>query len=318
MARTTLLDLAKRSAGRKEIGLIEANLQYAPELKLFPARTIDGTSFNTLLRVGLPSAQFTNANEGVDASKSRYENKLVQCFIIRSLVEIDKALVSADSPLGELQTDEAMGVTEAVMRLIGRQIYYGRESGKGDAKGFFGLQDFVDNSMLLNATGSTANTGSSVYFIKFGEKDVKMVFGNKKTLTLPPFRDETLTDANNKKFDGSVSHLTGWAGLQCVNPNSVVRICNLTAQDGKGLTDARLAAGLDLFPTGYAPDVILMSKRSRTQLQADRAARTSNAQQNGKGGAQGGGAIYAPTPDNYEGIPIIATDSILNTEAIVP
>lgn len=315
MARLTMLDVVKRNNSSKEVGLIEANLAAAPELKLFPARTIKGTSYHTLLRTGLPSVSFTGVNEGVEASKSTYETKLVECFPIRSLVEVDKALVSADNSLPDLLTTEASGVTEAVLRKIGRQIYYGKSAG-GDSKGFPGLQDMVSNDMLLNATGTTASTGSSVYFVKFGIKDVELLFGNGSVLTLPPFRDETLTDKNGKKFDGKVSHLTGWAGMQFTNPNSVVRICNLTADTGKGLTDALLSAALAKAPADVSFDVIFMSRRSRSQLQAARAALVA-LQSNAKNGTLGGAAAYVPTPTDFEGIPIIATDSILNTEPIV-
>lgn len=312
MSRTTMLDLTKRRHGAKEVGLIEANLSFAPELGLFPARTIEGTSYSTLLRIGLPTVAFTHLNGGVAASKSRYETKLVEAFIIRSLIEIDKAAISADTAATSLQTDESLAVTEATLRAIGRQIYYGRLPGKGDAKGFPGLQDMVDNAMVHSAGGTTADTASSIYLIKFGIKDVQMVFGKNQTLALPPFRDETLSDGDGNRYDGQVSHLTGWVGLQCVNPNSLVRVCNVTRDAGKGVTDALLAAALDKFPTGIRPDVILMSKRSRTQLQTDRAGRTSNSS-----GVKNGGSVYAPTPTDFEGIPITATDSILDNEAIV-
>ena len=313
--KNTLLDVAKRTAGSKEVGLIEENLQFAPELGLVPVGTISGTSFSTVSRVGLPTAGYTGINQGVAASKSRYATKLVQCYPIRSLVEIDKALVSADNSLPSLQTDEASGVTEAVLRLIGKQFYYGRSNG-GDEKGHIGLIDVTSAEQTLSAGGTTADTASSVYFVKFGRKDVRFIFGNNKTLTLPPFRDETLTDADGNKFDGSVSHLTGWQGLQCTNKNSVTRICNLTEDAGKGLTDTLLAKALALFPAGYAPDAILMSRRSRSQLQQSRSASVS-LQTNGKKGVMGGGEAYAPTPTDFEGINIIPTDSIINTEALV-
>jgi len=315
MSRLTMLDVAKRRTSSKEVGLIEANLVHAPEVAQFPARTIEGTSYSTLLRVGLPSVQFTGVNEGVTPSKSRFETKLVQTFPIRSAVEIDKALISADNPQSTLMTDESMGVAEAAIRAIGRQIYYGRGTG-GDAKGFPGLQDFVDNTMVVNATGTTAGTGSSVYFVKFGLKDVQLIFGNGTVLKLPPFRDETLTDANGGKFDGLISHLTGWAGIQCTNPNSLVRICNLTADNGKGLTDALLASALAKFPAGVVPDAIFMTRRSRKQLQDARSALVA-LQGNGKSGTLGGGSTYVPTPTDFEGIPIVATDSLLDTEALV-
>lgn len=311
-----MLDLVKRRNGSKEVGLIEANLVHAPELAHFPSRTIEGTSYHTLLRTGLPSVAFTNLNEGVPSSKSTYENKLVECFVIRALIEIDKAAVSADNSLSSLQTDESLGVTEATLRAIGRQIYYGREAGKGDPKGFPGLQDMVDNSMLTDATGTTANGASSVYFIRFGIKDVQMVYGKNSVLSLPPFREESITDKNGNKFDGYVSHLTGWAGMQCVNPSSVGRIVNLTEQAGKGLTDALLAKMLNKFPVGYRPDAIFMSRRSQEQLQADRTSKTALRLSAGQKGSTGS-EVYVDIPESFQGIPIIATDSILNNEPIV-
>lgn len=316
MSRITMLDIAKRKLGSKEVGLIEANIASAPELEMFPARTIAGTSYHTLLRTGYPSVAFTGVNEGVDASTSTYENKLVECFPIRSAVEVDKALVSADAPLATLLTDESMGVAEATMRHIGRQVWYGRTAGKGDNKGFVGIQDSVANAMLVNAGGTTANTATSIYFVKFGLKDVQLIFGNDTVLSLPPFRDETITDANGKKFDGKVSHLTGWSGIQVVNHNSVVRICNVTADSGKGCTDALLADALAKFPAGFVPDAIFMTRRSRKQLQNDRSGKVS-LQGNGKTGTVGGGSAYAPTPTDFEGIKIVATDSLLDDEAIV-
>lgn len=188
--------------------------------------------------------------------------------------------------------------------------------GKGDPKGHVGLQDVVANEMTISATGTSANAASSVYFVKFGQKDVQFVFGNDSVLALPPFRDESAEDGSGNKFDASVSHLTGWAGVDCTNPNSVVRICNLTTENGKGLTDALLSRALDAFPTGVVPDAIFMTRRSRQQLQADRSGKVS-LQGDGKSGTLKGGSAYVPTPTDFEGIPIIGTDSLLNTEAIV-
>jgi len=313
--KNTLLDLTKRTAGAKEVGLIEENLQYAPEVAMVPAKTIAGTSYTTLARVGLPTVGFTSVNQGVTASKSTYKNALVQTFPLRSLVKVDKALVNADSSLPSLQTDEASGVMEAALRHIGRQFYYGQNAG-GDSEGSIGLQDVVGAEQTFDASGTTADTGSSVYLVKFGRKDVQMVFGNNSTLSLAPFRDETLTDSDGGEFDGSVAHLTAWQGVQCTNPNSVVRIANLTEDSGKGLTDAILAKALALFPSGVTPDAIFMTRRTRSQLQADRATRTAT-RGNGKNGSVGGGSTYSPTPTDFEGIALTPTDSILNTEPLI-
>lgn len=312
-----MLDVAKRTSASTIVGLIEANLAAAPEVARFPARTIHGTSYHTLLRTDLPTVQFTGVNEGVDASKSNYETKLVETFPLRALIQIDKALISADTPERTLMTDESMGVAEAAMRKIGRQIWYGRASGKADAKGHIGLIDVVSNGMLVNATGTTPNQASSVYLVKFGIKDVQIIFGQDTVLALPPFRDETLTDANGKQFDGKVSHLTGWVGLQCVNPNSVARICNITAENGKGLTDPLLAKALAKFPAGYRPDAIFAPRRCIEQLETARSA-VASLQLSGKKETANGHEIYAGEATHFRGIPIVPTDSLIDTEAIVP
>lgn len=313
--KNTLLDVTKRTAGAKEVGLIEENLKYCPELAIVPVKTISGTSYTTVARTGLPSAGFTGVNQGVPASKSKYATKLVQCYPIRSAVEVDKALVSADSSASSLQADEASGVMEAVMRTVGTQFYYGRGEG-GDENGHIGLVDVASAEQTLSAGGTTDETASSVYFVKFGRKDVQLVFGNNTTLKLPPFREETLTDGDGNKFDGMVSHLTGWEGIQCTNKNSVTRVCNLTNDAGKGLTDKLLAEALSMFPAGYQPDAIFMSRRSRRQLQEDRASKIS-LNSSGKKGDVGGGSAYAPTPTDFEGIKIVPTDSLNDTEKLV-
>jgi hypothetical protein len=68
-----------------------------------------------LVRTGYPTAQFRNANEGVPRSKSSFENRLVECFIIDSQVAADKALADVWEPGGAAayQMIEGAGVLEA-------------------------------------------------------------------------------------------------------------------------------------------------------------------------------------------------------------
>jgi hypothetical protein len=135
--------------------------------------------------------------------------------------------------------------------------------------------------------------------------------GRNATMELSDFRVESLTDINGNKGPGEVADLASWVGLQCVSKHSVVRIKNLTTQAGKTLTDSMIALALDLFPAGYVPDAIFMSRRSRSQLRADRSLRQTNSNN-----TKDGNSIFANTPTDFEGIPIIATDSILDIEPI--
>jgi len=301
MAQATLLDIAKLNGNDKVVGLIEENLTYAPELAVFPSRTIRGTSYQTVLRSSYPSVGFRNANESTTAGKSEFSNKMVQCYIISSLIQADKAVAKAYEDGEEAwKALEADGVMKQTLIEIGSQIFYGVSA---DAKGFPGLQAIVDSDLTLDAGGTTASTGSSVYGVKFGNQGVQLVFGSNQSLSLSDWRTETLSGVPSW-----VADLTGWVGLQAVNKNTILRLKDATADSGKGVTDARLAELLSKAPIGMKPDYWFMSRRSAFQLQSSRSASTN---------PTGADALrFAPMPTESNGIPIIVTDSIVNTETL--
>lgn len=313
MARLTLLDIAKLNGNDRTVGLIEENLTYAPELNVFASRQIAGTSYYTMKRTGFPTVGFTGVNEGIAASKSAYARQLHEAYVFRGAIEADLAAVAAyEGGLAELEMLEASGVAKATLIALGKQIWYGVSN---DAKGFPGIKALLPKTatLVVDATGTTATTASSVYGVKFGNQDVNLVFGNNSTLQLTPFRDQQLTDANGGKYAGRVSELTSWVGLQVSNVNCVGRICNLTADANKGLTDSLISQFLEKYPVGYQPDALFMSRRSRAQLQRSRSVTIFS----GNGGKAGANLEnIAPIPTEAFGIPIVVTDSIGNTDAI--
>lgn len=311
MAKTTLLDIAKLNGNDRVVGLIEENLTYAPEMNLFPARTVSGTSYHTIVRTGFPSVGFRNANEGVTPSKSSFRKQLTELFILSSAIEVDKAVAAAyeDGPAA-WEMIEADGVMRQTMITMGSQIWYGTSA---DAKGFAGIKSLVpkNSTISVDATGAAANTASSVYAVKFGVQNVSLVFGQNTTLELSDFRDQQLTDDSGGKYAGRVADLTGWAGLSVLNNNCIGRILNLTAENGKGLTDSLLADLFNKFPVGYVPDAIFMSRRSRSQLQKSRSVTLF-----GQGTNRPQQPLISPIPTEYDGVPIIVSDSIRDTDAI--
>lgn len=316
MASITLLDVAKNNGSDAVVGLIEESLSATPEMALFPVRTVEGTGFKTLVRTGLPTVNFIAASQGIAGGKSTFDNKHFDCSVLGGRIEVWKTVLDApeNGPASDIKATEAAGVMEAALRKIGTQIFYGKTA-LGVAAGFPGLVSFVDSGMIKDAAGTTADTGSSVYMVKFGPRDVSLIMGKNGTMELGEFRVESLEDADGNKGPGEVADLAAWIGLQQASKNSVVRIKNLTADSGKGLTDALLASALDLAPAGWVPDAIFMSRRSRTQLQAARATLVA-LNGNAKAGTLGGGSAYVPTPTDFEGIPIVATDSLVNIEPI--
>lgn len=306
----TLLDIAK-SHESVASPLVELVIVNTPELMAAPVRTVDGTTYQTLNRVGLPSVGFSKVNKGFAPSKSRTELTSFECLPFGGRVEAD-ARLARQWKGGEAAyfAFEAQGMLLATMQALGTQMFYGAGGATDD--GFPGLKQFVPvaSTFSVDATGTTALTASSVYFVKWGVDDgVALIAGMDGDIySLREPRIESLTDKDGtNKFDGLVSQMDGWVGLQIANANCVGRIYNLTADSGKGLTDALGYSLLEKFPVGWKPDVALMSRRSLGQLQRSRTVVTNNSS---------GPLTYGGLPTEIAGVPIIVTDSILNTDAI--
>lgn len=308
MAQNTLIDIAKLNGNDALTGLIEEVTNIAPEVATVPARTIAGTSYKVKMRLSYPAAGFRNANESRTATKSEWDNKTVECMILGGLMTVDKAVAKAyEGGAAELQALEAAGMLESALQVVGRQFYYGTNTTySGDAKGFPGLLSLYDSTnMQVDAGGTTDNTSSSVWLVKFGPRYVQFLSGAGGMFDLTDWREELVSSV-----DSYVATLTSWVGLHFGHSKSVCRISGLTADSGKTLTDALIANALSKFPVGITPDVMFMSRRSAYQLQTSRSV-VINA------GAQGAGVgAVSPWPGYAFGIPIIVTDSISEVEAV--
>ena len=311
-AYLTLLDIAKLNADDRVIPLIEENLNVAPEARILPAMTIPGTTYNTLIRSAFPQPSFRNVNEGTEPVKSTYANKLVQCFYLDGQLEMDVAAARADSRGEQHALElEASGIMQGALTKIGTQLWYGTGTG-GDSKGFPGAVSVVDSSLVKDAGGTTADTASSIYGLKLGDRFVNLVFGLGNVFTLGEWRKQFIT-RSSKELEAWKNALNGYIGVQFVHKYSVGRIKKVTADSGKTATDALIGSWLSQFPVGMKPDVLFMSRRSAYQLQASRSATSiTNSAAKGNTGAD----VWAPEPVSSNGIPIVITDSLLDTEAL--
>lgn len=298
----TLLDLAKLDAG---VGypIIEEVVKSAPELRTVPASTILGTTMELTVRTGLPSVAFRDANQGVARSKSKYETRTFQTHILDHQIAVDEQIVNGAKDPGRLLENHATGVMEAAMQYVGGQFYYGTGH---DAKGFPGLlaQSASDAAHIVDAGGSAAKT--SVWFLKLGAESLEFLFGNGQTISLSDtWQLETVYDDKGNPYKAWTNWMSGRVGMRLANRNCAVRIKNIeeSGSDKKVLTDALLYVAYEKFTAfGIEPTHILMNGRSREQLRSGRTA-TNPA------------GTPAPLPTEWEGIPIVRSASILNSEA---
>ena len=321
MPSLSFLDLAKANSNDAVGGIVDELVNISPELSIFPASdellsNPGDLGYETLHRTGRPTVTFASAGEGFDPSKSSLRLVRHECFRFGGRIEAAKHIADNWRRGGAAgyQAFEAKGVAEEALKTIGRQIWYGVST---DAKGFPGLKAFTPfgGSYTSNAAGTTATTASSVYFVKFGEAFIQLMPALARNgmglIDLPDFIIESILDANSKKMWGYVSELSSYLGLQTAAPHSVVRICNLTADSTKTMSDAKANAAMRLFPANFRPDAIFASRRSVNQWQDSRTF-TAFAM----GTTRPDVPMVAPRPTDYLGIPIIETDNILDTDAI--
>ncbi len=310
----TFMDIVRANNADKDVGLIDETIRLHPELTLADTREIPGISYTTLVRTALGNTggSFRTANSGSAPISHTYENRRVECYIMEPRFQSDKAVADAytDGAPAYIAM-ETGGTLEGEFQALSKQFYYGAGSGYGNTLGFPGLVDAYDASnMVIDAGGTTANTGTSVWLVRFGPQQVRWVLGNGGRFSFSPVRIESIIDPNNsaRKFDGYVQTMVARPGLQVGSLWSAVRIKKITNDAGCGLNDALLYRALALFPAGTQPDVILANRRSLSQLRQSRTATNPT-------------GAPAPIPKEIEGlgdtsIPIKVTDSISNVESL--
>lgn len=328
----TMLDLAKLNSDRVR-GLVEENVGAVPEIAGFPAVQLGAgeLKFETLVRTGYPLASFHHMGEGLANSKSTWKKETFECFPFGGRVQAAKQTADQHKRGGAaaLFAAESSGIARVAMFEIAQQIWYGRNN---DAKGFPGCKNmtafgttFTDpltgKTYALNingSTGATANTGSSVYFVRYSRNQdvpdgIQLAFGNDELFSLPDPIVNDIVDPNDstKMLRVYASVMDGFAGLIIPNQHSVRRIGNLSSDSGKGLTWALMDQAWASWPQGIKPDAIYMSARSQTQLQAN-----STVTLMGTGTDRPAQPTTAPLPVVYNGVPIIVTDAIADNEAI--
>jgi hypothetical protein len=223
-----------------------------------------------------------------------------------------------------LKAIEANGIMRQAMIELGQQFYYGVSN---DAKGFPGLEAFWTvftaeltakgiDTLSVDAGGTTATTGSSVYGVKFGGDGVQLILGQNGQLGMDEWTTQMVGDGTTD-YKAWVSAMTSWIGLQAANPYCIGRIKDCTADAGKGLTDYLGEELLAKCPIGFTFDADFMTRRSRRQLQQSRSVvLSSGVPQIHDRAATVSRDVQAPIPTEMCGIPIICTDSLSNIEAL--
>lgn len=275
-----------------------------PALRALAAVTAtNGDTHKYLDYTQAPVVGFRAVNDGREHDSSIDTLRTVTCKLVDSSFTLDQALTNIwRRGEQDLLDREAVRALRAGMFIVEKQIFCGTVS--GDANGFAGLADkhtALSQAYTLGAGGSGADT-SSVYFVRSNPDEVAVVSGFGGSISI----GEAVVNrcaGQTGWFTAWVVPILAWYGVQTGSiATSSVRLANIDS--GAKLTDDLMYQSLQEFPAGRQPNLIFMSRRSLEYLREDRT--TYNPI-----------GTPAPRPESFEGIPIIVTDGILDTETAI-
>lgn len=305
MARMTAADVLKVNNSEELVGMINQAVVSIPEIQQLQASPIQKTSYCTLVKTANPPVGFRSANTGRTMQTPTLAQRQVECKFLDASWSLDKAIADACEWGPEAaQGIQAQSHLEAALTEIAEQIWYGTGN---DASGFSGVAELLDDSdddMVVDAGGTTASTGSSLFAVHTSITGVQLAFGMNGRFSEGEVVFAPIYDGDGGSFWGYSQDLSGYVGLQLTNYKAIGRICNLTADSGKGLSDDLVAQLLAKFPAKFMPNLLFCSRRSRLQLQQSRTATNAT-------------GAPAPIPTEVHGIPLFASDAISDTEELL-
>ena len=278
-------------------------LNDAPVLAALSAFSVPGTQLLYMKRITDPVSSFRLLNDGVDNDVATYSQVSVDLAIADASFNIDIAAAEGyrlgAAAFIALQMRNHM---QSMMASIENELING-----GHTNGFASLSDELDavaDETVISAGGTTADTGSSVYLIRSGFNDTQVAWGNEGVIEAKDTTIVRTSGSTTGTFPSYYTAVTGYCGLIYGSSYSAGRIANITEDSGKGLTDALIAEALSKFPAGRGPNMLAMNRRSLFQLQNSRTATNAT-------------GAPAPYPAEAFGVPIIVTDQISSTEALI-
>jgi hypothetical protein len=287
--------------------MISDLLDDAPLLKVLAAESVPFTTHSYVKETGAPTVGFRSANDGRDNSKGTDQQVDVTLKILDASFAVDKALADAynKGPEAYIAREAARHIKAAFF--AAEQQFLNGTLSPGASAGFTGLRDslVIASPTTVNAGGTTAATGSSVYAIRTGSdmNDAVLIAGRNGMLDIGETVIARIAGATGT-FPAYYTPIHAWLGMQIGGTYSCGRICNITEDSGKKLTDVLLAQVIEKFPASRPPTHLVMNRRSLRQLQASRTATNST-------------GAPAPFPTEAFGIPIVVTDAIGSTEVLI-
>ena len=276
-------------------------LRDAPVLAAMPAvEASNGTLHKYNKLTAEPAVGFRSLNDGRDHDHTVRTTVTETLQILDASFDMDAAIYNA-----EVASAEARSHLQSAFAKAERQIFYGTSS-NGDSSGFNGLFNSADlnglaDDMVIDGGGSSVGAQSSVYLLRAtpDATGICSVFGNNGNIDIGGAY-QSMIEGTSGRYDAWVVPIVSYMALQLGSKYSAARIANVES----ALDDDKIYQALSLFPASLQPTHICMNRSALKLLRESRTATNAT-------------GAPAPRPSEVEGIPIIVSDQIVQTEAVV-
>ena len=300
----TTATILKMNRAEESLPLIKEVCHDNPEVNYFYAEGTAKNSYYSMFVKSEPTVGFREPGTSRTFSNVQIDTRLheLKNFDASWEHEISKAEMLDRGPEYVCAVQQQAHLSAAMAAVSGR-IWYGDASASYGFDGLFKLCAAQNDKVIVANTGQSISDGSSVFFVCTGPQYLGLKWGNGGVL-----RDSDVIKQKVGEIGSGIwcyeQRIEGFCGIEYLNRHSVVMITGLSATAGlNGLTDQLLAQAREMFPVGYVPTGIFMTRRSRLQLRNSRYVKSSPEQ-----------GAYAPLPVEFDGIPIYTSDALSNAE----
>lgn len=320
----TLIDVASRLDPSMNIDKI-VELLAATNPVLNDMTFMEGnlpTGHKTTVRTGLPGVTWRKLYGGVQPSKSRTAQVTDSCGMLEAYAEVDKALADLNGNAAAFRLSEDKAFIEAMSQEMASTLFYGNETTEPEAfTGFaprYNSLSAQNGDNIVNANGaSTDNT--SIWLIVWGPNTCHGIYpkGSTGGVQMRDLGEVTVENVDGASGRAQMyrSHYRWDCGLTLRDWRYVVRIANIdvsdlnTLQNTKNLITWMIQAAerIPSFGSGRAAFYCNRTIREKLRLGIlEKVASNLTFE-----------SVAGKRVMTFDEIPVMRTDALLNTEAVV-
>lgn len=247
--RLTAAEIVKRGANgisadqRRIVELLAITNEMLLDAPVVQAN--DGTVNTSVVRTALPHGTKRVYNQGVGVGASQTDTIHDVCAQVAIYSEVDEDLVNNSADKAETLQSEEVAFIEGLSQDMADDIFYGNHSkNPASIDGFATRRAKLEAKKCISAGGTTANKQTSIYLVKWGQNNVKMMYPKGASglgVQVKPKGVQTVDAPDgNGKMEAYQTYYKVDYGIIVKNEAALIRIANIDmSQD---MTDAQAQA----------------------------------------------------------------------------